>query len=213
MHTHRHSHQMRHAWHAHTYRHTHWTGYPCSPAVSSIVCVRTLFILLLCFHVSEYLLTFSLTARMWSIIALHAICFSVVPTIGEKGGWQTVERQEGDREDWRFCLVFWLCIFATVLEVSLYKFSRAVTFSLHWCSRRHAWSASPYPLVYTVSCWMCAFFCIIQVIAGMCESFHVQYAYMCMWIPAHCRGLVIRASLHRPINYDGLLMMCNGMIY
>lgn len=49
-----------------------------------------------------------------------------------------------------------------------------------------------------------------QVIAGLHMSFHVQYVCLCMrarW------GLVVRASLDWPINYDGLLMMCNGMIY
>ncbi len=99
-HMYRHRYLVMHTWHARTYRdaQTHWTGHPCSPAVSSIVCVGTLFIVLLCFHVSEYILTFSCTARMWSIIALHATCFCVELTVGDKGGLADCGRQ-GAGED------------------------------------------------------------------------------------------------------------------
>lgn len=54
-------------------------------------------------------------------------------------------------------------------------------------------------------------FAIIQVIAGSCVSVYLQYVCTCTL--AHLWGLCVRASFDWPINYDGLLMMCNGMIY
>ncbi len=58
---------------------------------------------------------------------------------------------------------------------------------------------------------MCEYFCIIKAFAGLCVKSYIQFVCLCM--RAHRWGLVVRASLDWPINYDDLLMMCNGMIY
>lgn len=51
---------------------------------------------------------------------------------------------------------------------------------------------------------VCAYFCITQAFAGLCAGLDIQYVCLCM--RAHHWGLVVRASLDWPINYDALLM-------
>lgn len=158
---------------------------------------------------------------MWNIIALHATYYCVLPTIGDKGGRQSVERQEGDEEEvrilLRFSSVFWLCTsqplrnkctaqFA-VLDKSAWDWCTTITLCNHLFVFMHKYVQIDF-FFFAV---LCAYFCIIQAVAGLCVRSYVQY--VCLCTRAHRWGLVVRASLDWPINYDGLLMMCNGMIY
>lgn len=185
-----------------------------SPAVSSIVCQDIV-------HSSSVFpciwIPFDLLTGCKDVLHYCSMCRLL--WFGSNNRWHkglaTCGRAKGDKGRISFffssrnklqILLCWKCHWLKLLNFT----SRVSLLLLHMLHRNNVLQAGMF--IHARFWFRCIYVCLSVCREKQTAAFvRVSACAVCLLV--HRWGLVVRASLDWPINYDGLLMICNGMIY